>query len=35
MKSGNNEKAILYYKKVLELDPNNENAKIMLKKLKK
>ena len=35
MKSGNNEKAMLYYKKVLELDPNNENAKTMLKKLKK
>lgn len=35
MKSGNKEKAILYYKKVLELDPDNENAKAMLKKLKK
>jgi len=35
MKSGNKEKAILYYKKVLELDPDNENAKTMLKKLKK
>ncbi|NOR21606.1 MAG: tetratricopeptide repeat protein [Candidatus Aminicenantes bacterium] len=35
MKSGNNEKAILYYKKVLELDPNNKNAKTILKKLRK
>jgi len=35
VKSGNNEKAILHYKKVLELDPGNENAKTMLKKLKK
>lgn len=35
MKSGNNEKAILHYKKVLELDPTNENAKTMLNKLKK
>jgi predicted alpha/beta superfamily hydrolase len=35
MKSGNNEKAMLHYKKVLELDPDNENAKTMLKKLKK
>jgi predicted alpha/beta superfamily hydrolase len=35
MKSGNKEKAILYYEKVLELDPDNENAKTMLKKLKK
>ena len=35
MKSSNKEKAILYYEKVLELDPGNENAKTMLKKLKK
>ncbi len=35
MKSGNKEKAILYYEKVLDLDPDNENAKTMLKKLKK
>jgi len=35
VKSGNNEKAILYYKKVLELDPNNKNAKTILKKLRK
>jgi predicted alpha/beta superfamily hydrolase len=34
MRSGNNERAIFYYKKVLELDPDNENAKAMLKKLK-
>ena len=35
MKSGHEEKAILYYNKVLELDPDNENAKTMLNKLKK
>jgi tetratricopeptide (TPR) repeat protein len=35
MKSGHDEKAILYYNKVLELDPDNENAKTMLNKLKK
>jgi len=32
--TGNNEKAIEYYEKVLELDPKNEGAKIELEKLK-
>ena len=35
MKSGDKKNAVLYYKKVLKLDPDNENAKSMLKKLQK
>lgn len=35
MRSGSIEKAIMCYEKILELDPNNKNAKTMLKKLKK
>ena len=34
MKAGENDLAETYYQKSLELDPNNENAKEMLKKLK-
>ncbi len=33
MKNGDKELAILNYKKSLELDPNNSNAKVMLKRL--
>jgi tetratricopeptide (TPR) repeat protein len=33
MKMGNTEQAIFNYRKSLELDPNNSNAKVMLKKL--
>jgi len=35
MKRGDNEKAVVYYKKVLELDKANENAKKMIAKLQK
>jgi hypothetical protein len=35
MKSGDNEKATKNYKKSIELNPDNENAKEMLKKLEK
>ena len=35
MKAGDNEKAIKNYKKSLELNPENNNAKKMLEKLKK
>jgi hypothetical protein len=34
MKTGNKLKAIENYEKSLQLNPNNENAKEMLKKLK-
>ena len=35
MKTGNNKKAIKYYRKSLKITPNNQNAKDMLKKLEK
>jgi len=35
MKKGNKEQAIKYYKKSLELNPDNSNAKEMLKKMEK
>ncbi|UCF05848.1 MAG: tetratricopeptide repeat protein [bacterium] len=35
MKSGDDERAITYYKKSLELDPNNNNAKEILERLEK
>lgn len=34
MVNGDNQNAILHYEKSLELNPNNNNAKEMLKKLK-
>ena len=34
MKAGDKDQATTYYQKSLELDPTNENAKEMLKKLK-
>ena len=33
MRNGENELAIIYYKKALKLNPNNQNAVVMLKKL--
>lgn len=33
MKKGQNELAVDYYQKSLELNPNNENGKVMLEKL--
>ncbi|MBY0436234.1 MAG: prolyl oligopeptidase family serine peptidase [Cyclobacteriaceae bacterium] len=35
MEKGDKKNAILYYEKSLSLDPNNDNAKLMLSKLKK
>lgn len=35
MLKGENDKAIIYYKKVLELDPANQNARAMIAKLEK
>ena len=35
MKKGNKEKAIKFYKKSLELDPKNTNAKKMIEKMNK
>lgn len=35
MNKGDNEKAIMYYKKVLDMEPGNQNAKKMLEKLQK
>jgi tetratricopeptide (TPR) repeat protein len=33
MKAGNHDEAILYYRKSLELNPDNKNAKEKLKEL--
>ncbi len=35
MEAGNRDKAIANYQRSLELDPSNDNAKLMIKKLRK